>query len=134
MSGEQEKGSSRSQPVSALLGADFQRDIAGENCLGMRVAAYRETHPEHGNKYGYRYSEHWSTPSQSPAVTVERLFTEASVCELLARITLDPPSWWPSGGNDSAREMQELFSSADDPKGQDGPVSSPGTNQEDAGQ
>jgi len=56
---------------------DVVRDISGETVLGYRVAAYRETHPEHGDKYGHRYSEHWSTPnSRNPAVRVERLFTE----------------------------------------------------------
>lgn len=59
------------------------RDIAGETVCGFRVAAYRETHPEHGDKYGHRYSEHWSTPSQNPAVKVERLFTEADVRALI---------------------------------------------------
>jgi hypothetical protein len=56
--------------------SDVTRDISGETVCGFRVAAYRETHPEHGDKYGHRYSEHWSTPSRNPAVKVERLFTE----------------------------------------------------------
>ena len=65
---------------------DVVRDMAGETVCGFRVAAYRETHPEHGDKYGHRYSEHWSTPSsRDPRVKVERLFTEAQLREALAR-------------------------------------------------
>ena len=64
---------------------DIVREMAGETVCGFRVAAYRETHPEHGDKFGHRYSEHWSTPSQHPAVKVERLFTEAQLREALAR-------------------------------------------------
>ncbi len=67
------------------------RDMSGETVLGMRVAAYRETHPEHGDKYGHRYSEHWSTPNwKHPDVKVERLFTEADVRAALA--TPQPPA------------------------------------------
>jgi hypothetical protein len=64
---------------------DDGRDISGETVMGMRVAAYRETHPEHGDKYGHSYSEHWSTPTKSPAVKVERLFTEEQVRARIAR-------------------------------------------------
>jgi hypothetical protein len=54
-----------------------EKDISGESVCGFRVAAYRETHPEHGDKYGHIYSKHWSTPSyRDPRVKVERLFTE----------------------------------------------------------
>jgi hypothetical protein len=54
-----------------------ERDISGETVCGFRVAAWRETHPEHGDKYGHAYSEHWSTPNtRDPRVKVERLFTE----------------------------------------------------------
>ena len=54
-----------------------ERDISGETRFGLRVAAYRETHPEHGDKFGHSYSEHWSTPNWShPQVKVERLYTE----------------------------------------------------------
>ena len=66
---------------------EMVRDISGETVCGFRVAAYRETHPEHGDKFGHRYSEHWSTPSQNPAVTVERLFTEQQL-----RAALSQPS------------------------------------------
>lgn len=69
--------------------SDIARDISGETVCGFRVAAYRETHPEHGDKYGHSYSEHWSTPSRNPAVTVERLFTEAQLREALSRLTHD---------------------------------------------
>jgi len=59
-------------------------DVSGETVLGMRVAAYRETHPEHGNKFGHIYSEHWSTPNyRHPNVKVERLFTEKQVRDLI---------------------------------------------------
>lgn len=55
----------------------IERDLKGETVCGFRVAAYRETHPEHGDKYGHSYSEHWSTPNtRDPRVKVERLFTE----------------------------------------------------------
>lgn len=62
------------------------RGMADETVFGYRVAAYRETHPEHGDKYGHRYSEHWSTPSQNSDVKVERLFTEE---QLLSAIGSD---------------------------------------------
>lgn len=65
---------------------EVERDMCGETVLGMRVAAYRETHPEHGDKYGHSYSEHWSTPSKHPNVKVERLFTEQQVRDLLASL------------------------------------------------
>jgi hypothetical protein len=59
---------------------DVVRDMSGETVQGFRVAAWRETHPEHGDKYGHIYSEHWSTPNtRHPAVTVERLFTEGQL-------------------------------------------------------
>ena len=61
-----------------------ERDIAGETVLGFRVAAWRETHPEHGNKFGYKYSEHWSTPTKHPNVQIERLFTEDQLRAALA--------------------------------------------------
>lgn len=61
------------------------RFMEGETLCGLRVAAWRETHPEFGDKFGHTYSEHWSTPSQSPKVTVERLFTEADVRKLIAQ-------------------------------------------------
>jgi hypothetical protein len=65
---------------------EVERDLAGETVLGFRVAAYRETHPEHGSKYGHHYSEHWSTPNtRNPAVKVERLFTEDQLREALSR-------------------------------------------------
>lgn len=67
------------------LTEDIQRDISGETLCGFRVAAYRETHPKYGDQYGHRYSEHWSTPSQNPAVTVERLFTETQLRAALSR-------------------------------------------------
>jgi hypothetical protein len=61
-----------------------ERDASGETVLGMRVAAYRETHPEHGSKFGHIYSEHWSTPNYlHPNVKVERLFTEKQVRDLI---------------------------------------------------
>lgn len=61
------------------------RDIAGETFHGFRVAAYRETHPEHGDKYGHTYSEHWSTPNtRNPAVRVERMFTEEQLLKALS--------------------------------------------------
>jgi len=56
---------------------DVERHLSHETVCGFRVAAYRETHPEHGAKYGHSYSEHWSTPNtRHPDVKVERLFTE----------------------------------------------------------
>lgn len=56
------------------------RTAALEVIEGFEVAAYREPHPEHGTKYGHRYSEHWSTPNwKHPDVRVERLFTEAQL-------------------------------------------------------
>lgn len=67
-----------------LPGADIRRELAGETVCGFRVAAYRETDPEHGSKYGHRYSEHWSTPSRNPLVKVERLFTESQLRAALA--------------------------------------------------
>ena len=61
------------------------RDAAGETVHGFRVAAYRETHPEHGDKFGHRYSEHWSTPNtRDPRVKVERLFTEEQLLAAIA--------------------------------------------------
>lgn len=66
---------------------DAVRDIAGETVCGLRVAAYRETHAEHGDRYGHQYSEHWSTPSKNPAVKVERLFTEDQVRGILSRLS-----------------------------------------------
>jgi hypothetical protein len=69
---------------------DVTRDIAGETVHGFRVAAYRETDPEHGDKYGHTYSEHWSTPNtRNPAVRVERMFTET---QLLKALTGEAPS------------------------------------------
>jgi hypothetical protein len=66
------------------------RDMAGETVLGFRVAAYRETHPEHGDKFGHSYSEHWSTPNtRDPRVKVERLFTEDQLREAL-RLSAPP--------------------------------------------
>lgn len=64
---------------------DTQRDMAGETVCGFRVAAWRETHPEHGDRFGHRYSEHWSTPSSHPSVKVERLFTEEQLRAALAQ-------------------------------------------------
>jgi hypothetical protein len=65
-----------------------ERDMSGETVCGFRVAAYRETHPEHGDTYGHIYSEHWSTPnSRNPKVKVERLFTESQLDEAFATIT-----------------------------------------------
>jgi hypothetical protein len=62
-----------------------ERDISGETVCGFRVAAWRETHPEHGDKYGHSYSEHWSTPnSRDPRVKVERLFTEDQLRTLIS--------------------------------------------------
>jgi len=70
------------------------RDVAGETVLGMRVAAYRETHPEHGAKYGHCYSEHWSTPNHKhPDVKVERLFTESAVRALLQSQQAEIEHW-----------------------------------------
>lgn len=61
------------------------RDASGETRFGMRVAAYRETHPEHGDKFGHRYSEHWSTPNwNNPSVKVNRLYTEDQFIASLA--------------------------------------------------
>lgn len=63
--------------MSELPMADVVRSASGETVLGYQVAAYRETHPLYGDGYGYRYSEHWSTPNtKHPTVKVERLFTE----------------------------------------------------------
>ena len=68
---------SEAQPSGS---SEVERDMTGETVCGFRVAAWRETHPEHGDKYGWKYSEHWSTPSsRNPAVRVERLFTEAQL-------------------------------------------------------
>lgn len=65
-----------------------ERDDTGETVRGFRVAAWRETHPEHGDKYGHAYSEHWSTPNtRDPRVKVERLFTESQLDEAFATIT-----------------------------------------------
>lgn len=64
---------------------DVERDMTGETVCGFRVAAWRETHPEHGDKFGHSYSEHWSTPSQNPDVKVERLFTETQLLAALSR-------------------------------------------------
>lgn len=62
------------------------RYLNREEVLGFEVAAYRETHPEHGDTYGHRYSEHWSTPnSHDPRVKVERLFTETQLRAALAK-------------------------------------------------
>lgn len=73
-----------SSPVSELVG----RDAAGETVFGLRVAAYRETHPEHGDRYGHAYSEHWSTPNYNhPNVKVERLFTEDQLRDTLTTLT-----------------------------------------------
>ena len=70
---------------------DFVRDMAGETVCGFRVVAYRETHPEHGSKFGHAYSEHWSTPnSRNPAVKVERLFTEDQLRAALAAAPASP--------------------------------------------
>jgi hypothetical protein len=69
-------------PVEGLV----KRTASGETFMGFPVAAYRETHPEHGDTYGHRYSEHWSTPSKDPRVKVERLFTEDLITALAARL------------------------------------------------
>ena len=77
-------------PSPTANAQDVTRDIAGETVHGFRVAAYRETHPEHGDKYGHTYSEHWSTPNtRNPAVRVERLFTET---QLLKALTGEAPA------------------------------------------
>ncbi|MBI1620314.1 Lar family restriction alleviation protein [Aquamicrobium zhengzhouense] len=74
-----------SSPVSELVG----RDAAGETVFGLRVAAYRETHPEHGDRYGHAYSEHWSTPNYNhPNVKVERLFTEDQLRDTLTTLSV----------------------------------------------
>lgn len=78
-------------PVAEVLevlerAADVTRDMSGEAVCGFRVAAYRETHPEHGNRFGHKYSEHWSTPnSRDPRVVVERLFTEDQLRAALSK-------------------------------------------------
>ncbi len=78
---------SPTNPPTAVSG-DVQRDISGETVCGFRVAAWRETHPEHGDTYGHRYSEHWSTPStRDPRVKVERLFTETQLRAALTERT-----------------------------------------------
>lgn len=65
-----------------------ERHLSGETVCGFEVAAYRETHPEHGDQYGHTYSEHWSTPNtRDPRVKVERLFTETQLREALATPT-----------------------------------------------
>jgi hypothetical protein len=77
-------------PPATETGDAVERDIAGETVCGFRVAAYRETHPEHGAKYGHQYSEHWSTPnSKHPKVTVERLFTEDQLRAAIASTPAD---------------------------------------------
>lgn len=86
----------------AVATDDVVRDMTGESVCGYRVAAWRETHPEHGDKFGHRYSEHWSTPSTNPAVKVERLFTESQLRAALSRPMpsreevarkIDPEAW-----------------------------------------
>lgn len=91
-------------PTEPALDLDIQRDLSGETVCGFRVAAYRETHPEHGAKYGHRYSEHWSTPSANPAVTVERLFTEAQLRAALSRL--------PEGGGESSASAESMCDGA----------------------
>lgn len=72
------------EPAEEGVG-DIVRHLAGETVCGFKVVAYRETHPEHGDKYGHSYSEHWSTPnSRNPDVKVERLFTETQLRQALA--------------------------------------------------
>lgn len=91
-------------PEDAEPSADVIRDMAGETVCGFRVAAWRETHPEHGDKYGHTYSEHWSTPSKHPAVVVERLFTEGQLREALSgrrpSDVCDPPDQHSDGWRD----------------------------------
>lgn len=90
------------------------RSMAGETVWGFRVAAYRETHPEHGDKFGHRYSEHWSTPSQNPAVKVERLFTEdqlRSAIELRDIRSKDLMAWL---GEQRSLELSFDYGDADD--------------------
>jgi hypothetical protein len=70
-----------------LIDGPYERTISGETWNGIPVAAYRETHPEHGDKFGYSYSGHWSTPNwKHPNVKVERLFTEEALTQADARI------------------------------------------------
>ena len=79
-------------PMIAEAGErDVERHLSHETVCGFKVAAYRETHPEHGAKYGHSYSEHWSTPNtRHPDVKVERLFTEAQLRAALSTpATLD---------------------------------------------
>lgn len=71
-----------SLPSSPSVTKAVVRDMAGETVCGFRVAAYREKHPVHGDKYGHTYSEHWSTPSAG--ANVERLFTESQLIEALS--------------------------------------------------
>jgi len=90
------------QAVTVAQEGDVVRDIASETVCGLRVAAYRETHPEHGDKYGHTYSEHWSTPNtRNPAVRVERLFTET---QLRAAIAASPE---PVPATNQAGEVRE---------------------------
>jgi hypothetical protein len=71
------------RPQRNWLG-EVERHLSHETVCGFKVAAYRETHPEHGSKFGHSYCEHWSTPNnRDPRVTVERLFTEAQLREAL---------------------------------------------------
>lgn len=81
-----------------------ERHLSGETVCGFEVAAYRETHPEHGAQYGHTYSEHWSTPNRrDPRVKVERLFTETQLREALATPTPTIPAGMVAwNGGDSA--------------------------------
>lgn len=92
--------------------ADVTRELSGESVCGFRVAAYRETHPEHGAKFGHHYSEHWSTPnSRDPRVTVERLFTEDQLRQALSAT--------PARGGDELREASFAGYRLQGPDGED---------------
>lgn len=79
--------------LKALHEAGIERTPESETVLGFKVTAYREPHPEHGTKYGHRYSEHWSTPNYN--LPVERLFTEAQLRSLIAERDAMRGGWQP---------------------------------------
>jgi hypothetical protein len=83
-----------------------ERTMCGETVNGFAVAAYRETHPEHGSAHGHIYSEHWSTPNtRDPRVTVDRLFTEAQLLEALSSQPI------PTEATELLREARNAFNS-----------------------
>jgi hypothetical protein len=100
-----------STDAAPVAGEDVEREISGETVCGFRVVAYRETHPEHGSKYGHHYSEHWSTPnSRDSRVKVERLFTEDQLRAALSNppaADAVPAAWIYERPNDGKRYTQD---------------------------